>query len=98
MAAIRHVNEVLFTLLYSNCPFQTALIVSRLTRSRSALRAPNQKYPRTKSSGIFLAGLVDRSWNTLWPSLLRMYNQLVELGFRYVDSEIILKDEEGYDE
>jgi len=27
-----------------------------------------------------------------------MYNQLVELGFRYVDSEIILKDEEGYDE
>jgi len=45
-----------------------------------------------------LADLVDRRWNTLWPSLLRMYAQLVDLGFRYVDGKIIIKDEEDGDE
>ena len=34
-----------------------------------------------------MTDLVDRRWNTLWASLLRMYNQLVELGVLYVDEK-----------
>lgn len=45
-----------------------------------------------------MAGLVDRRWNTLWPSLLRMYNQLVELGFIYIDGKIVINEEDMYEE
>jgi len=46
---------------------------------------------------FILAGSVDRSWNTLWPSLLRMYTQLVDLGFIYVDGKIVIKEDDGYE-
>ncbi len=42
-----------------------------------------------------LAGLRDRRWNTLWDSLLRMYYQLDELGFRYIDGKVTINTEEN---
>jgi hypothetical protein len=41
-----------------------------------------------------MAGLDDSRWNTLWGSLMRMYDQLDELGFRYVDGKVIINKEE----
>ncbi len=51
------------------------------------------------NAGLFyLAGLRDRRWNTLWESLLRMYYQLDELGFRYIDGKVIINTEENDEE
>jgi len=50
------------------------------------------------SISISVAGLDDSRWNTLWASLMRMYNQLDELGFRYVDEKIVIIDKEECDE
>jgi len=38
---------------------------------------------------------VSRSWNSLYPSLLQMYEKLVELGLVYVDGEVVYPEAEN---
>jgi hypothetical protein len=64
-----------------------------------------EKYPIEKSPGLkpellSMVSHVDITWNSFLPYLIKLNDQLEDLGFRYVDNKVIVSkediDEKGY--
>ena len=57
------------------------------------VKSHQEKYPR-QAGILFLVSHVDITWNSFLPYLVKLTDRLEDLGFRYVDNEVIvLKDE-----